>query len=113
MKAKEIGIIGENIATEFLLKKGFQIIERNFLKPFGEIDIIAKDNNYLVFIEVKTRKNSNYGFPREFVNNNKIKKLQCVAQVYMSENNLYDDFRFDVIEIILDSNTLTHIENAF
>ena len=70
MKAKEIGIIGENIATEFLLKKGFQIIERNFLKPFGEIDIIAKDNNYLVFIEVKTRKNSNYGFPREFVNNN-------------------------------------------
>lgn len=114
MKAKDIGNFAEDLAVKFLLDKGYEIIERNFFKPFGEIDIIAKDRDYLVFVEVKARKNVNFGFPREFVNKSKIKKIQDVAQIYMIEKNLFEiKIRFDVIEIIFDDNKITHIENAF
>ena len=114
MKAKDIGNLGEDLAVKFLLEKGYELLERNFFKPFGEIDIIAKDKDYLVFIEVKARKNVNFGFPREFVNKNKIKKIQDVAQMYMLEKNLFGiKIRFDVIEIIFDEHKSTHIENAF
>ena len=116
MKAKDIGKLVEDMAVKFLLEKGYEIIERNFLKPFGEIDIIAKDKDkdFLVFIEVKARKNINFGFPREFVNGSKIKKIQDVAQIYMMEKNLFGaKIRFDVIEIIFDNYKITHIENAF
>jgi len=89
MKAKDIGNLGEEMAVKFLLEKGYEIVERNFLKPFGEIDIIAKDKDFLVFIEVKARKNINFGFPREFVNGSKIKKIQDVAQIYMMEKKLF------------------------
>ena len=75
MKAKDIGNLGEDLAVKFLLEKGYELLERNFFKPFGEIDIIAKDKDYVVFIEVKARKNVKFGFPREFVNKNKIKKI--------------------------------------
>ena len=111
MKAKDIGNLGEDIAVKFILEKGYEIVERNFLKPFGEIDIIAKDKDFLVFIEVKARKNINFGFPREFVNGSKIKKIQDVAQIYMMEKNLFGaKIRFDVIEIIFDNHKITHIE---
>lgn len=114
MKAKDIGNLGEDLAVKFLLEKGYELLERNFFKPFGEIDIIAKDKDYLVFIEVKARKNVNFGFPREFVNKNKIKKIQDVAQMYMLEKNLFGiKIRFDVIEIIFDEHKITYIENAF
>lgn len=114
MKAKDIGNLGEDLAVKFILEKGYELLERNFFKPFGEIDIIAKDKDYLVFIEVKARKNVNFGFPREFVNKNKIKKIQDVAQMYMLEKNLFGiKIRFDVIEIIFDEHKITHIENAF
>lgn len=114
MKAKDIGNLGEDLAVKFLLEKGYELLERNFFKPFGEIDIIAKDKDYVVFIEVKARKNVNSGFPREFVNKNKIKKIQDVAQMYMLEKNLFGiKIRFDVIEIIFDEHKITHIENAF
>ena len=114
MKAKDIGNLGEDLAVKFLLEKGYELLERNFFKPFGEIDIIAKDKDYLVFIEVKARKNVNFGFPREFVNKNKIKKIQDVAQMYMLEKNLFGiKIRFDVIEIIFDEHKITHIDNAF
>lgn len=114
MKAKDIGNLGESMACEFLKNKGYDIICRNFLKPYGEIDIIAKDKNFLVFIEVKARKNSDFGYPREFVDNRKIKKIQEVAQMYMLENNISNiAFRFDVIEILFKTNSITHLENAF
>ncbi len=114
MKAKDIGNLGEDLAVKFILEKGYELLERNFFKPFGEIDIIAKDKDYVVFIEVKARKNVNFGFPREFVNKNKIKKIQDVAQMYMLEKNLFGiKIRFDVIEIIFDEHKITHIENAF
>ena len=86
MKAKDIGNLGEDMAVKFLLEKGYEIIERNFLKPFGEIDIIAKDKDFLVFIEVKARKNINFGFPREFVNGSKIDTRRCT--------DLYDGEKF-------------------
>lgn len=114
MKAKDIGNLGENLACKYLTEKGYDIIERNFLKPFGEIDIIAKNKDYLIFVEVKARKNTNFGYPRDFVNLNKIKKIQNVAQIYMLENNIVNiPIRFDVIEIIFETNKITHLENAF
>lgn len=114
MKAKEIGNFAEDLACKFLLKNGYKILKRNFTKPFGEIDIIAQDNDFLVFIEVKSRKNTNFGYPRDFVNKRKIKKITDVAQVYMLENNLFNiAFRFDVIEIIFDKEEINHLKNAF
>lgn len=114
MKAKEIGNIGEDMAVDFLSNINYEILDRNFLKPYGEIDIVAKDKDYIVFVEVKARKNTNHGYPREFVNKNKIKKLQEVAQIYLIENNLLNvPFRFDVIEIIFSENKIEHIINAF
>ena len=62
-KKKILGNLGEDIACKFILNKGYEIVERNFYCRQGEIDIIAKDNEFLVFIEVKTRKNENYGRP--------------------------------------------------
>lgn len=114
MKAKDIGNIGENMACKFLLENGYEILQRNFAKPYGEIDIIAKDKDFLVFIEVKARKNTNFGYPRDFVNKSKIKKITDVAQIYMLEEKLLDiKFRFDVIEIIFEENKITHLKNAF
>lgn len=114
MKAKEIGNIGENMACEFLLKRDYEILQRNFTKPFGEIDIIAKDKDCLVFIEVKARKNTDFGYPRDFVNKKKIEKIINVAQTYMMENKIFNKaFRFDVIEIIFEKNEITHLKNAF
>lgn len=114
MKAKDIGNIGENMACKFLLENGYEILQRNFTKPYGEIDIIAKDKDFLVFIEVKARKNTNFGYPRDFVNKSKIKKIIDVAQIYMLEEKLLDvKFRFDVIEIIFEKNEITHLKNAF
>lgn len=113
MKTREIGNIGEEMAVKFLLKLGYEIVDRNFTKHFGEIDIIAKDRNYLVFIEVKARKNTKFGYPRDFVNHKKIKKLQETAQYYMIDKNLNIPFRFDVIEIIFEENKIEHIINAF
>lgn len=114
MKAREIGNIGEDLAIKFLMDLGYEILEKNFIKNHGEIDIISKDKNFIVFVEVKSRKNINYGYPREFVNNKKIKKLQETAQFYLMEKNLlHCPFRFDVVEIIFEKKEINHIINAF
>ena len=108
----EKGKIGEKIAVKFLENKGFSIIITNYRTSFGEIDIIAKDGEYIVFIEVKLRNSLNNGLPREAVNKSKQKNIIAVAEKYISENQMFNvDFRFDVIEVF--ENSITHIENAF
>ena len=81
----EIGKIGENLATEYLKKQGYTIIERNFVANQGEIDIVARDNSKreLVFIEVKTRTNTVYGRPIEAINESKQKHLISTAKYYI------------------------------
>lgn len=98
----EIGKIGENIVTQYLEKIGYNIIQRNFTCKQGEIDIIAKDKEEIVFIEVKTRTNVTYGKPAEAVNGNKRKHIYNSAKYYLHKYSLENNFiRFDVVEVYL------------
>lgn len=106
------GNIGEEIATNFLKEKGFEIVARNFECGFGEIDIIAQQKSTTVFVEVKHKLNANFGYPREMVNFKKQQRIRKVAELYCMKNHLLNaQLRFDVIEIL--GKEITHIENAF
>ena len=96
----ELGIQGENVATKYLLSQGYKIIERNFYCYFGEIDIIAKDKNEYVFIEVKTRSSAIYGKPKEAVDTTKKKHIYRSAEYYVYLKHLENEpVRIDVIEV--------------
>lgn len=115
---KSIGFHGENMAEKYLKEMGYIILEKNFKCKLGEIDIIAKDNNYICFIEVKTRYGSLYGSPGESVTRQKQYKIYRTAQGYILKKKLYKfNFRFDVIEIILnnkdDNYSIKLIKDAF
>lgn len=99
---KELGNIGEQIAVEYLEKNKYQILERNFYCRQGEIDIIAKDSQEIVFIEVKTRTNINFGKPAEAVNEVKQNHMYKTAKYFLyRKNSLAMLTRFDVIEILV------------
>ncbi|WP_250278689.1 YraN family protein [[Clostridium] colinum] len=109
---RQKGKVAEKKAIDFLLNKGYSIIATNYQKKFGEIDIIAKKDTYIFFVEVKYRKNIDKGYPREAVSRKKQEKIKATALCYITENNLTNvDFCFDVIEIIGDN--IIHIESAF
>lgn len=109
---KFLGRAGEVKAAEFLRKKGFKIIEKNYKTHIGEIDLIAKDGEYTVFVEVKTRSGEGYGAPSEAVDGKKREKYFLLATQYMQRNGLIDTpCRFDVVEI--ENGKINHIENAF
>ncbi len=113
---KKTGKTGEDIATAFLRKKRYKIIERNYKCVFGEIDIVARDMSDIVFIEVKSRKSKDFGEPEDAVTLNKQRKISKVALNYLKEKNLDDHkARFDVIAIKLstEGNIVKHIKNAF
>ena len=117
-KGKKItGDRGEEIAADLLMSKGFQIIERNYRYGRGEIDIIANDKDILVFIEVKTRKNLEFGPPETAITKNKQNQIRRIATAYLVEKEISDtDCRFDVVAILLKKNLpplINHIENAF
>ena len=110
---QEIGKFGEDIATKYLQKKGYKIIERNFSCRQGEIDIIAKDFSELVFIEVKTRTSKEFGEPAEAVNAIKKKHIERAAEYYLYKTKQQNKFiRFDVIEVLMKNGyyTIKHIE---
>jgi putative endonuclease len=112
----ELGRLGQQAAEEFLLGKGWRITERNFRAKTGEIDIIGRDGDYFVFVEVKCRSQLRFGYPRESVNNAKQRRIKKTAMFYISKNNLCNrDFRFDVVEVLKEQGSLhiSHIENAF
>lgn len=114
---KKSGSRGENIASDLLERKGYQIIKRNFRFGRGEIDIIAKKDGLLIFIEVKSRTNLEYGEPEYAVTKSKQKQIIKIARAYLYENNISDiQCRFDVIAILFDNygnHQINHIENAF
>jgi len=114
MYDKNKGFEYEQIAKRYLLDNNYEIEETNFTCRLGEIDIIARLDGRLHFIEVKGRKNTDYGYPREAVTLSKQKKLIRVVKYYFMLKGS-DDFscQFDVIEIIMDEKTINHIENAF
>ncbi|MCF0129732.1 MAG: YraN family protein [Pseudobutyrivibrio sp.] len=113
MNQRSQGNSYEKLAAKYLEEKGFSIVEFNFFSKTGELDIIAKDKEYLVFIEVKYRKNKRKGSAAEAVTFSKMKKICRTADYYMLTHGMNDStsVRFDVVAI--EEGKLTHIPNAF
>jgi putative endonuclease len=102
MANKELGKKGEEVALRFLKKNGYRILEKNYVCKMGEMDIIAKEKDTLVFIEVKTRTSNLFGPPQMAVNAFKQRQLSKVALSYLNKNQLKDvKARFDVVAILL------------
>lgn len=97
---REIGRIGEGIAQEFLIKKGFELVLRNFYTRFGEIDLIMKDKGILVFVEVKTKKGLDFGQPEEMFTRNKYERVKRMAGVYLQGREV--KCRIDMVAVVLD-----------
>ncbi len=116
---KDIGRKGEKLAASYLKKHGYKIKAKNFLSSHGEIDLIAENDDFLVFVEVKTRKDveenfTNYGLPCEAVNKTKQKHIIFTARIYLQRYPTEKTMRFDVVEVFLGENThINHIEEAF
>ncbi len=105
---------GEDLAAEFLKKVGYKILVRNYRNPLGEIDIVAKEEDVIVFVEVKTRRVKKFGLAKEAVHSQKQKKLIRLAQAYLKQHHLTKlRARFDVVAIQLDDNRIEVIKNAF
>lgn len=112
---RTIGICGENLAEKYLKSRNYRILGRNVRSPFGEIDFIAEHNRVLVFIEVKTRRSTLFGFPEEAVTNQKKARLIRLASWYLAVNpRIKKPVRFDVLAIMLnDAPEYRLIQNAF
>ncbi|MBM4295578.1 MAG: YraN family protein [Deltaproteobacteria bacterium] len=113
---RQLGDKGEDLAAAALKKQGYKILERNYHTPLGEIDLIARHQGYLVFIEVKTRKSLRFGRPEEAVTATKQKRLQRLAEYYMKQKRLKEQpLRFDVVAITIQDGgpALEIIKGAF
>lgn len=115
----DIGKWGEDVAANLLTQKGYFIRERNWRSGHLETDIIAADDNNIIFVEVKTR-TTLFGnkLPEEYVDKEKERNICRAAQNYVKQNHITKNIRFDIISILIDSNTLSitrleHLENAF
>ena len=112
-----LGKMGEEIAVDYLKKKGYRIVERGYRLFRGELDIIAYDRATLVFVEVKTRAGTEFGLPEEAVTPAKQNQIKRIAQGYLMERGLVDtDCRFDVLAILIngdDGPVITHFRDAF
>ncbi len=118
--SKKFGDEGEDLAAELLVQKGYEILEKNYrFGKKGEIDIIAKDplKECLVFVEVKSRQNLEFGAPEYAVTKNKIKQIKKIAELYLYDREISDiDCRFDVVAILFRGKRtplISHYENAF
>jgi putative endonuclease len=113
---QDTGKLGEDIATSYLKKKGYAIITRNYTCPYGEADIIARDKDEIVFVEVKSKRVRDFGDPMEAVDLKKQRTLSKVALCYLNEKDLDDcNARFDVVSIYFSYKepSVELIENAF
>ena len=113
---KNVGNLGEDIAAKFLQEKAYDIVQRNYRWARGEIDIIARKDNILVFVEVKTARGNSFGPPENWVDQRKQEQIGMVAEKYLQDNGINGmDCRFDVIAVELQGakHQIRHIENAF
>ena len=119
MEVKGLGSWGEEKAAAYLRRKGYRILEMNYSARGGEIDIIARRGSYLVFVEVKLRKNADFAQGREYVHAAKQQRIINTAKLYLARVETELQPRFDVIEIYAPQGeqsrriTIEHIENAF
>ena len=112
MNSREIWVKGEVAAREYLRAQGYRILEENFSGRMGEIDLIAEDQGTIVFVEVKARESTDFGYPIEAITPQKIRKITLTAQQYLVMRRLMGrDVRFDVIEVL--RGEITHTSNAF
>jgi putative endonuclease len=113
----ELGLTGEDLASKYLLQKGYKILARNFKSKLGEIDIIAKDKHTICFVEVRTRSNSEKGFPQESITKSKQRKLFRVALGYLKIKDwMNKPARFDIVSVLQskqDNPEIDLIKNAF
>lgn len=99
---RKVGKTGEDVAENFLKTLGYQIIEKNFYYQHGEIDIVAKEGETLVFVEVKSRRSDRFGAPEESVTPRKQEVLRRTAEGYVASKNLTDtECRFDVVSVVM------------
>lgn len=117
MRRRQTGTLGEKLAHDFLIKRGYRIVETNFRSPGGEIDIIAQDKDCLVFIEVRTKQSRSFGTPEESITTAKIEKLRTVVAYYrQTHSDLPPQWRIDVVAVELDErkkpSRIELIENA-
>ncbi|MBV7268718.1 YraN family protein [Winogradskyella luteola] len=111
----ELGKKGEALAVDFLIKNNYDILERNYRFEKAEVDIIAKKNDILAIVEVKTRSTIDFGNPQDFVKPKQIKNLVKAVDAYIVENDLNIEVRFDIVAIVKVKNgyDIEHLENAF
>jgi putative endonuclease len=107
----QTGLNGENAAAKYLVNKGYEILERNYRYSRAEIDLVMKKGNWLVFVEVKTRSRSDFGFPEEFVDKEKEENILMAAEHYIFKINWQGNVRYDIISIL--NNDIAHFEDAF
>ena len=114
-KHNELGKIGEQLAVDFLLKNNYDIVELNYRFDKAEVDIIAKKDDILAIVEVKTRSTSDFGDPQDFVKPKQIKRLVKAVDEYVTVNDLEVEVRFDIIAIVKEGKgfKIEHLENAF
>jgi putative endonuclease len=102
MSTKILGNLGESYAERFLMRNGYKVIDKNFRCKVGEVDIIALKDNILIFVEVKTRNSTKFGFPEEAVTPHKIGKIKRSGDWYVSLHpNLPKKVRIDVVSLLL------------
>lgn len=111
----QLGKKGEQLAVDFLLDKGYHIVERNYRFDKAEVDIIAQKNQTLSIVEVKTRSTSDFGDPQDFLKPKQIQRIVKAVDEYVLVNKLEVDVRFDIIAIIKENKgfSIEHLENAF
>lgn len=110
---------GETIASDFLIQKGYKIIEKNFHTKYGEIDLIVEKDEKLIFVEVKSKTGSDFGSPEEMINNRKLFQVRRTAEIYLLKNpdvtKRYTSFRIDAVCMVLNEdksiNRINHYEN--
>ena len=117
MKRRDVGILGEKLAGDFLKKRGYRILETNYRCPEGEIDIVARHKDFLVFVEVRTKTSREFGSPEESITAVKRERLRATAAHYQqSHDNLPASWRIDVVAIELNRDgkptRMELIENA-
>ena len=109
---KDIGSFGEALAKDYLISKGYKILNMNFRNKFDEIDIICKKNNLLIFCEIKSRYSNSFGSPIESITCYKQKQIIKLSELYLISKKYYNfNVRYDIIEVIFNTITSSHIIN--
>lgn len=111
----QTGSQGENAAAEYLVKKGYEVLERNYRYRRAEVDLIVRKKNWLVFVEVKTRTGNAFGFPEEFVNREKEENILSAAEEYMYKIDWQGNVRYDIVSVLWTGvdREIAHFEDAF